>query len=75
MYYILYIQKHLNQNYLNQNYQVIKMTEPTQVIGFCILCRRKSVMNQLTTVNLPLTNALGRKGRCTYCNAIIFKLV
>lgn len=48
------------------------MTEAT--IGFCILCRRKSVMNQIINVNLPRTNAPGKKGKCTYCNAIIFKI-
>lgn len=50
------------------------MPETTQVIGFCILCRRKSVMNELISVTLPRSQNLGYKGRCTYCQAMMFKL-
>jgi hypothetical protein len=51
------------------------MPGTTQVIGFCILCRRKSVMNELISVTLPRSGAAGKKGKCSYCQAMMFKLV
>ncbi len=50
------------------------MPGTTQVIGFCILCRRKSVMNELISVTLPRSGSPAKKGRCTYCNAMMFKI-
>lgn len=52
------------------------MTETT-IIGFCLKCRKKSVMNESTNIRnvvLPITGALGYKSLCSRCGTIIFKI-
>lgn len=49
----------------------------TEIRGFCLLCRKKTVMtlsNGLINVVLPITQALGYKANCTRCNTIVFKI-
>lgn len=45
-----------------------------RTIGFCLKCRKKTVMNQLSDVILPITMAPGNKGICNRCGTIIFKI-
>ena len=47
------------------------------IIGFCLTCRKKSIMNEstgLVNVILPKTHAPGYKANCIRCNTVIFKI-